>query len=340
MSRILILTDYREQFWLTTRHKQASFHVDDMVSCLKSLGHEVRVCQFSHLLFGKENYQGWYVVYQSTEDPYLLYNGFIEDCLLALQEQGAILVPDFKYNRAHHNKVFMEILRSTSGNAEINAIHSRVFGTFNEYEAFCNSNQAFFPQIVKLSEGSGSKNVIKINDSSELGKVRRLMKHKDILFWIKDKIKGFLPGRYPNFKPQTNARRKIVVQNFIEGLSCDYKVLAFGSKYYVLRRGVRPGDFRASGSGLFEFPEQLPDAFLDFAERTFKTFLVPFISMDLAQKEDDFFLIEFQFVSFGTYTLEKAKWHFERVADKWTRVESVDCLEEEFCKSVDSFIRK
>ena len=119
MKNILILVDYRNQFWLTTRHKQASFIVTDLQKNFENQGYTVRICKFSDLDFCSENYCGWYVVYQSTEDPYLLYNSYIEDILLALREQGAILLPEFKYNRAHHNKVFMELLRSLS---RLNAI--------------------------------------------------------------------------------------------------------------------------------------------------------------------------------------------------------------------------
>ncbi len=340
MNKLIILTDYRDQFWLTTRHKQASFHINEMVVWFESHGYQVIVKQFSQIDFTYENYTGWFVVYQSTEDPYLLYNGYIEDCLLALQEQGAILIPPFKYNRAHHNKVFMELLRSISANEDIKKIHSQAFGAFDEYERFCHSDKAFFPQVVKLSEGSGSRNVIKINGIKEINKVRSLMMHSDFLFWLKDKIKAFMPKRYPYFKPQTNARRKIVVQNFIEGLTCDYKVLVFGQKYYVLQRGVRPGDFRASGSGLFEFKREISDDFLNFAKKAFDSFNVPFISMDMAQEGKFFYLIEFQFVSFGTYTLEKAKWHFELVDNKWHIIEGDNNLEEEFCLSVDEYCSK
>ena len=338
MIKLLILTDYRDQFWLTTRHKQASFHLTEMATYFEAHGYEVSIKQFSDIDFARENYNSWYVLYQSTEDPYLLYNSFIEDCLLALQEQGAILIPQFKYNRAHHNKVFMELLRSVSNNTQINLIHSRMFGAFNEYERFCHSKDCFFPQIVKSSEGSGSKNVIKINNLHEIGRVKKLMMHRDYLFAIKDTIKRFLPKVYPNFKAQTNARRKIIVQNFIDGLSCDYKVLVFWDKYYVLRRNVRPNDFRASGSGLFEFPQEVSNEFLDFSLKTFKTFNSPFISMDIAQKDNEFYLIEFQFVAFGTYTLEKAQWHFEQIDGRWQLVKSNDILEDELCRSVDAFI--
>ena len=162
---------------------------------------------------------------------------------------------------------------------------------------------------------------------------------KDFSFWLKDKIKRYLPRRYPNFKPQSSARRKIVVQNFIDGLSCDYKVLVFGSKYYVLQRGVRPGDFRASGSGLFEFPQELSNGFLDFARQVYESFDVPFISMDIAQKGNEFYLIEFQFVAFGTYTLEKANWHFECSGNSWQKIASNDNLEQEFCNAIDRYIQ-
>ena len=339
MKRILILVDYREQFWLTTRHKQASFIVSDLQKNFEAMGYAVKVCKFSDMDFRAEDYRGWFVVYQSTEDPYLLYNSFIEDILLALQEQGAILLPGFKYNRAHHNKVFMELLRSLSKVEVIKKIRSFTFGTYEEYAAFCHSDKAFFPQIVKLAEGAQSKNVCKVSNLNDSRRIKGMMWFSDFRFWLKDKIKGFWPSRYPNFRPQSSARRKIVVQNFIDGLSCDYKVLVFGGKFYILQRGVRPGDFRASGSGLFEFPAEVSAEFLDFARLVYDAFDVPFISMDIARRGDDFYLIEFQFLAFGTYTLEKANWHFEYNGSVWQKVSSQDNLEFEFCAAIDKYIR-
>ena len=339
MKKILILIDYRQQFWLTTRHKQASFIVKDMERFLREMGYEVSVKEFAALDFSTENYRDWYVIYQSTEDTLLLYNSFIEDILFALQEQGAILLPELKYNRAHHNKVFMELLRTLSDNEAIKGIRSKVFGTYEEYAGFIRSGNAVFPQIVKLAEGAQSKNVTMVKSAADSKKVRKMMLFKDFTFWLKDKIKAHWPSRYPNFKPQSCCRRKIVVQNFIDGLACDYKVLGFGNKYYVLQRGVRPGDFRASGSGIFSFPQDCSKEFLDFARTTFEGFDVPFISMDIAQRGDEFFLIEFQFLSFGTYTLEKAKWHFEWDGQSWKKVASEDNIEYELCLAVDKYIK-
>lgn len=341
MKKILILHDYREQFWLTVRHRQASFIMNDLVNNFEKLGYVVTVKGFSDLDFETENYSGYYVVYQSTEDPYLLYNSYIEDILWALQDQGAILLPALKYNRAHHNKVFMELLRSLSDNSSIHKIKSRTFGTYEEYIKFSLSKQSFFPQVVKLAEGAQSKNVIKIDNVSECHRVKRLMWFPDIKFYLKDKIKAYLPKRYPEFKPQSSARRKIVVQNYIDRLNGDYKVLVFANKFYVLSRGNRPGDFRASGSGLFEFPADVNKNILEFAQKVFESFDVPFISMDLGMKDQDVYLIEFQFVAFGTYTLEKAPWHWEFIRNgNWKKISSSDNLEYVFCAAVDEYINR
>jgi hypothetical protein len=62
--------------------------------------------------------------------------------------------------------------------------------------------------------------------------------------------------------------------------------------------------------------------------------------MDIAQKNEKYYLIEFQFVSFGTFALEKAHWHFEYINGSWEKISSQDNLEEEFCKAIDAFINK
>ena len=69
------------------------------------------VKHFFEIDFRKESYKNKWVIYQSSEDPELHYKDYIEDVLLTLKIQGAKLIPNFDYFRAHHNKVFMEFLR-------------------------------------------------------------------------------------------------------------------------------------------------------------------------------------------------------------------------------------
>ena len=131
---------------------------------------------------------------------------------------------------------------------------------------------------------------------------------------------------------------KIVIQNFIPGLKEDWKVLIFGNKFYVINRKTRPNDFRASGSGIISYQHNLSDGFLDFAERTFKYFNVPNMAMDIAFDGNSFYLIEFQMIYFGSYTLDKSPFYFIKKENKWDIVNSTSILEEEYVESIIQFI--
>jgi hypothetical protein len=105
-----------------------------------------------------------------------------------------------------------------------------------------------------------------------------------------------------------------------------------------LYRGVRDNDFRASGSGKFEFRKELPEGMLDFAYSIKEYFNVPNISLDIGFDGEKFHLIEFQFLYFGTKTLEKSQFYFERIKDQWIVKDEKSCLEEVYVKSVINYI--
>jgi hypothetical protein len=126
-----------------------------------------------------------------------------------------------------------------------------------------------------------------------------------------------------------------VSQTFIPELSGDFKVLVYWDKYYVLGRRNRPADFRASGSGLFSWPEEPPLDLLDYAKRVFDYFKVPVISLDIALSGDTPVLIEFQFVNFGPLTMEHSHWYFvQSEQNSWKKVEGKSMPEVEFARSV------
>ena len=130
-----------------------------------------------------------------------------------------------------------------------------------------------------------------------------------------------------------------VIQQFVEGLKNDYKILIYSDKYYVLRRENRKNDFRASGSGLLSYPRSLPDGMLDFAKKIFEYFDVPYISLDVAYDGNSFYLIEFQFLMFGTYTLEKSKYYFIKIDDEWRKIEGISEIEKVFVQSVCHYVK-
>jgi hypothetical protein len=130
-----------------------------------------------------------------------------------------------------------------------------------------------------------------------------------------------------------------VVQDYIPNLKEDYKILVFGSRYYVLTRKVRPNDFRASGSGLLSF-DPACDELLSYAEGVFRTLGEPFVSLDVANSGKEMHLIEYQVLNFGPYALVNSPGYYERCAlnGDWQFFEGKACIESEFARAIHQHI--
>jgi len=284
---ILILVDDRNQFYSSTKEPGGSMNVDVIKKELEYLGYSVIIKGFSEVEFRGDLYKDFFVLYQSTEDPDLRYKDYIEDILLGLKMSGARLIPRFEYFRAHHNKVFMEILREKMNYGEhIKSLH---FGTFEE---LAKSEYKFsYPVVVKPGVGSRSRGIFLARNRKQL--LKTVWKISSSFTFIN--TMRFLKSVFSlkSFKPISNNRKKFIIQEFISGLSGDYKVLVYGDKYYVVRRENRSRDFRASGSGLLSFPKIVPDGLLDYAQLIFKKSRAPFMGMDVACLDGRFYLIEF-----------------------------------------------
>lgn len=338
--KVLILIDYRQQFWLKATHKEANYDLELMKLSFEKYGCFVEIREFSEICFRDMTYENTYVIYQSTEDWGQYYNSYIEDVLMGLKLAGAILIPDLQYFRAHNNKVFMEIMRDILASVEVKSIKSRYFGTYEEYLRKINE---FSERTVvfKLSNGCQSKNVrLLINQKEKLNIPRVKTRTFNFYAWFINEVKPMLKKIYPTYRKRSNNKKKFIIQDFIDGLDGDYKILVFDKKYYVLSRKIRKNDFRASGSGFFDFVKDVPDGILDYAKKVFEEFDVPFISLDVAHKNSKFYLFEFQFVSFGTYTLEKSPFYFEQNNNCWQVVCDRSILEQEFAASIVQYINK
>ena len=338
MKKLLLIKDYRNQFWLKSNYKEESVDLPFLIKEFLRLGFDVFLKSYDEIDFKNTNYKGYYTFYQSSEDPDLLYKSYIEDVLLGLREQGAILIPDFKYFRAHHNKIFMEILRELHGTPRMKALHSSYFGT---YEDFHNNGCIDFnePHVFKLSSGSQSKNVKLLQSEKDHILIPKIESRSfKWYYWAVDQIKPFWRKRYPGYKRKSHHRRKFLIQDFIPDLEGDFKVLVFYDKIFVLTRKTRPKDFRASGSGRFSYSNDVPNQILDFSIEVFQCFQVPFISLDVALKGNIPFLIEFQFVNFGTYTAEKSPHYYKKVNGDWKVFKENIVIEHEYAISIDAFI--
>lgn len=335
MIRLYLLVDYKGRFgtkWAANPYR-SGLDLSRLSRSLEERGIEPHFVRVSDVSFRPKEWQGRLVLYTSSEDADLHYKGFIEDILLGLQLQGAILIPRFEFFRAHHNKVFMEILRQIQGTEDMNSVRSRYFGTLEEVAA---ADLEFRePRVIKPAAGSLSTGVALVRSRAELLKrATSISRNREPLRTLKDKVRTL---RHKDYIRDSTHRRKFVVQDFIAGLGSDWKVLIYGRKYYPLRRQVRPGDFRASGSGLFEWPADVPDQLLEFAEAVFTKLDVPFLSLDIGMREGKPLLFEFQGVHFGTRTLDGSMHYFQRSGSRWELRGGTSVLEDEFAASVAAY---
>jgi glutathione synthase/RimK-type ligase-like ATP-grasp enzyme len=333
--RILLLVDYRNTFYSSTREVAGSIDVLRLTRLLQAHGHHVWVEAFADVNLRVGDYEGVYVLYQSSEDPHLRYKEYIEDVLLGLQCKGAILVPNFYAFRAHHNKVFMEMLRDCTPCSELHSMQSRSFGTFEEYRVRASSIEC--PAVLKPSAGSRSRGVVLAQSHLRMRWLARRISRTLSLANIAFAVRGLLRGT--GHKSISDHRKKFIVQPFIDGLTHDYKVLVYAERYFVLRRMNRAGDFRASGSGQFAFVEEPPVRLLEFVERVVAQFNTPFCSLDVAVADEQHYVLEFQLVSFGQYALEQSSRYFVRDANGWRTVHARSDLEQTFAHAVQEFLK-
>lgn len=356
--KLLLLTDKNNYFTSKFDGTQKTHFLNqvDIVKIMEKLQCEFEV---EHETFDqldlRKKYQGWYIVYGSTEERGLFYKGYIEDILLKLYLDGAVLIPGFEYFRAHGNKCFQEMMRNQFRNKKVKNLKSEIIGRYDDLDVF---KYRDFPYVVKSSSGSGSAGVRLVKTPEELKKaVKKLSKsfYYDYYFtrfrdlgyirmiwkfkvWLYNRLKRTQNLNNPNKWFYAN---KVIIQDYIEDLESDYKVLYYFGKYYILNRKNRKKDFRASGSGMFQFPSSVEEVkpILEFARLCVTEIHAPMASLDIAMKADECFLIEFQCLCFGPYTIQYADWHFE-VNDKqeWIRVEGRSDIETEIARSLRDFI--
>src|SRR3989344_1496474 len=133
INKIFLLTDYREQFYSSTKYRGAAVDLRKLKDYFKISGLELIVMPLSEVNFRTQYFKDRWVLYQSSEDPGLFYKSYIDDIVTGLLIQGAKLIPNIHQFKAHHNKHFMEILRDTYNLDEIKNIQAKRFGTYEDY---------------------------------------------------------------------------------------------------------------------------------------------------------------------------------------------------------------
>ena len=187
--------------------------------------------------------------------------------LSACEHAGLKVFPDFRTAWHFDDKVAQKYLFEA---LDIPAVPAYVF--VDRAEALAWVDQAEFPKVFKLRRGAGSAGVRLVNTRGEARRlVRRAFGRGFPLYspWesLKERIYKFRIGKFPATEigkgllrffwlPQFSRvlgreRGYVYFQDFLPGNDCDIRVIVVGERAFGIRRKVRPGDFRASGSGRF-----------------------------------------------------------------------------------------
>jgi glutathione synthase/RimK-type ligase-like ATP-grasp enzyme len=170
--------------------------------------------------------------------------------------------------------------------------------------------KAGVPIVAKLKSGAGSINVSLIKTLSDGEKyIRRMFGRgvpatdnavKDIVTKVRNHrakrdwvatLKR-LPTTLGNLRRLRNdldwERGYCYFQEFVENNDHDTRITVIGDRAFAFRRGVRPGDFRASGSNLVDFdPKGINLACVELAFKAAKRLGVSCVAFDFIERSED-----------------------------------------------------
>jgi glutathione synthase/RimK-type ligase-like ATP-grasp enzyme len=205
--------------------------------------------------------------------------------LSALEHAGIRVFPDF--NTAWHfdDKVAQKYLFEA---LDIPAVPAHVF--VDRKQALAWIEGAEFPKVFKLRRGAGSAGVRLVQSRAQARRlVNRAFGRGFPIFdpWgsLKERIYkirlGMLPPTelanglirfvHPPQYSQNLGRERgyAYFQDYIPGNDCDIRIIVIGTRAFAIRRLVRPGDFRASGSGRITYErEQIDEQCVQLAFET------------------------------------------------------------------------
>lgn len=343
MEDIYALCDYKGNFGSKSNAKpyRSGFNKNILKECFNKYSLDVNFLGFHEVSFDKEFWNNKNVIYTSSEEIGLKYKSFIEDVVLGLERINANIIPRFDFLRANNNKVYMEILRERYDEILSKTPSAKLFGTVEELLLEIEKQEINYPCVVKRADGAMSRGVLLAKSKEELIKhAKKVSSYSTIGHSVNEYVRQ---SRHKGYLRESAHQQKFIVQPFVPNLKNDWKVLVYGDHYYILNRGIRANDFRASGSHYnykagtkSEFPLHL----LNEVENIYNQLNIPHLSLDFSYDGVNWFIHEFQAVFFGTSTIDYCDALYKKENDKWVP-QSIDfSQEEEYVWGIVKFFEK
>lgn len=333
--RVLLLTDYRKALRQGIK-KYRSIDINKIKKIFFENQMDLEIMNYDKLVneIGIENIKNKFIIYTSSQNNE--YKEYINDILYNLNLNNT-LIPKYELFKCHENKAFQDLHKKMLG---IKSLDSLYISTYKDL--LNHTRKVKYPVVLKKVTGSGSISVYKVHNEHELKKMfKKIATKKYLIEFYKKYIyyKFFDKISYSKeFLLEEKYYSRLVIQQFIPNLEDDWKILVFNNKFYSLNRKVRKNDFRASGSGQFNFLAEPPKRLLDFAKKIYSQLDTPFISLDIAINDEDCYLIEYQALHFGPITLLHSEFYFTYVDEHWEKVEEQSDFTSVYAQSLIEYI--
>lgn len=327
--RIILLT--HKGFFTQSLPDFKNVEIEKIFSQLTYLGYECELLEYNDL--AKFDYliddQAIYWI-GSHQNPTVI--RFIKDVLFARFHNRRNIVPSIETILCHENKGLMGLIASERSLE------------FVKQNYCCDTRISLHEQVAvfKKTTGAGSSGVSRIDKSrNNLGKFYRNAIQISTIDGLINISKNSL-RKIINRKTQAKYNElhsAHVIQDFVANLDSDYKVLVFMDTIFCLKRLIRNNDFRASGSGKFSFPDEVPLELLKFALEMRKKIDTPYCSLDIIeQPTGNYSLIEFQTVHFGAYTAIHAPHAFKKLGDQYIKKQNMCQYEHMLCTALHEYV--
>lgn len=224
---------------------------------------------------------------------------------------------------------------------------------FDEQSALAWLASTKLPVVWKLRGGAGSRNVKLVRTGKEAKRIvrksfskgwrsARLHPLKERIWYLRKEpsLKSLINiGRglvrtirpHEKYRKQSAERNYVYFQEFIANNSHDIRVIVIGDRAFAIKRMVRAGDFRASGSGMIiHDPDQIPQECVKIAFEVTNLIGSQCCAFDFVQNSTEWKIVEISYAfslpgyaECPGYWDSSLRWHAGKFRPEYFMIEDV-----------------
>ncbi len=340
--KILLLTR-DNAFFGQTRKPWVSMDVELLTREIENRGYKVERRTFSDVVNDPEVVTNQIVFYSFSHK--LNVREYIYDTIRLLDNGTNLIVPNKDFLYCHENKGYQEIYKKKLGVKSLNAFY---FSSRREIE----DREFDFPLVFKTVDGSNATGVKLVHSKEELLQTVKEFEYLPVvekldLFRRKYLRKKKSYTEYPNYSNRRDyyqysdyilREKRFILQQFVPNLGFDIRVLVMYDRYYIMKRNVKKGDFRASGAKLFDMKYEPDRELLEWSRSLYNKFDTPYFSIDVGQADGEYYLFEYQALHMGMNPIVKYKGFYMDGPQGWHYVEHKPVIEEAFAHGLTRYL--